>query len=201
MQWIHCKDGFSVVLHVHFESHNTHLRLFSSVFIKVKGSNSLSVFEQECKSQHSLQYKLWKPEAYSHCCPLYPFFCLVLALLGVWHNYKWFVWASTQAPAPMDQMLLSMENRGLLVSVPLTQCGETKGHDRCQDRGPDLCLSSRPSAVIHAGIHMSQCHLSEYMTFMNKTLECYNNVSQFIQIQGSRFYFNLVINSIFILIV
>ncbi len=51
--------------------------------------------------------------------------------------------------------------------MPHTQCAETKGHDRCQDRGPDLCLSSRPSAVIHAGIDMS--HLCEYMKFMNET--------------------------------
>lgn len=125
--------------------------------------------------------------------PIVFFFCLVLALWGVWHNYKWFVWASSQASVPLDWMLLSMENRGLLVSVPLTQCAETKGHDRCQDRGPRL-LSSRPLALIHIGIYMSQCHLCEYMTFMNETLECYNitHHNVFIPIQELRFEdFNL----------
>ncbi len=173
-------------------NHNTHLRHYSSALIKVKIQVHSSFLERMLISAFSTVYAMktrWLIVSNF-------LFCLVLALWRVWHNYKLFVWASSQAPVPLDWMLLSMENRGLLVSVQLAQCAETKGHDRCQDRGPDLdlCLSSRPSAVIHAGLDMSLCHLCEYMKFMNETLECCNT-SRCIQIQGWIFEdCNLVLN-------
>lgn len=115
------------------------------------------------------------------------FFCLVLALRRVWHNNKWFVWASSQAPVPLHWMLLSMESRGLLVSVPLTQCGETKGHDRCQDRGPDLLsvlvtFSHDPHWHLHESVlplWIQEVHEWNISVLQYNTSQCVHSKTRF----------------------